>query len=225
MTFQYDMLPEMDIKRERIDGNRYYVMDGEYHYFPSVTEVLNCRGKKGLMQWRNRVGSQQANKVARKASSDGNTYHKMVEWYLQNQDPQFIVESLKPYPQTEKRFKEIQPHIDRISTIYGIELPVVSKALGVGGTVDCVADFDGKKSVIDHKTSAKPKKREWILKYFAQATAYSVALYEIYGFVTEQIVIIMSVEDQEDHVFIEKPQDHIGFLKESIGMYHRGEYD
>lgn len=223
--FNYQPFETKAIKQHNQDGYRCYVVEGDEVRYPSITQVLKCRGKVGLNQWRQRVGDNEANRVQRRAAGGGHAYHTMVEKYLTNQSFDQIIADVKPYDHTRKRFKEALPMIERIGVIHAIELPLISHALGLGGTVDCVGTFDGISSIIDHKTSRKPKKLEWLNKYFAQTTFYAVAMYELYGFVAQQMVVTMSVEDEQDQVFIQKPQNYINFLRETIDMYHRGEYD
>ena len=59
---------------ETPDGNKY----------PSITTVLSVRNKKGLMEWRKRVGEEEANKISRQAAGRGTAVHKLAEDYLDN---------------------------------------------------------------------------------------------------------------------------------------------
>ena len=52
-----------------------------------------------------------------------------------------------------------------------------SKKLTLAGQVDCVAEYNGKLSVIDFKASNKFKQEEWVQSYFMQCTAYAI-MYE-----------------------------------------------
>jgi len=65
------------------DGVRLYKTP-EGNKYPSITTVLSVRNKKGLMEWRKRVGSEVANHVARTAAARGTKVHKMCEDYLNN---------------------------------------------------------------------------------------------------------------------------------------------
>ena len=77
-----------------------------------------------------------------------------------------------------------------------------SKHLGVAGTVDCVGVWDGKDSIIDWKTSAKFKKKEWISNYFMQASAYAIMWEERTGRPITQLVVCIA-GDMGPQVFIE----------------------
>ena len=61
-------LPEL--KTTTIDRKRFYITPKE-KYYPSITTVLSIRNKKGLMEWRKRVGDEVANYVSGKAASRG----------------------------------------------------------------------------------------------------------------------------------------------------------
>ena len=63
------------------DGNRVYqTPDGKL--YPSVTTVLAEHSKKGIMEWRQRVGEVEANKISRQAATRGTKIHGVVEQYL-----------------------------------------------------------------------------------------------------------------------------------------------
>ena len=75
-------------------------------------------------------------------------------------------------------------------------------------------------STIDFKGSTKAKKRDWILGYFIQATAYSLMIEERTGHKTEQIVILMSGEtDFSAQVFVDDRKNYIHQLNEVIARY------
>ena len=74
-------LPE--IKATTTDGVRLYETP-EGNKYPSITTVLSVRNKKGLFEWRKRVGEDVANYVARKAANRGTAVHHMCEDYLNN---------------------------------------------------------------------------------------------------------------------------------------------
>jgi len=194
------------------DGKRYYTLpDGTK--LPSVTTVIGAKGKQAILEWRNRVGAEEANRVARKASSRGTNVHTLCENYLNN-------ESLgKTMPDALEMFLSLKPYLNRINNIHYQECALWSLKLGLAGRVDCIAEFDGVLSVIDFKTSKRIKKKEDIDSYFAQCVAYACMYEELIGQGIEQIVIIMAVEDSEPLIFIERTEDHINTLLEYIEFY------
>ena len=111
-----------------------------------------------------------------------------------------------------------KPGLDRIDNIIAQEKALYSLRLGVAGTVDCIADFDGELSIIDFKTSKAPKPREWIEGYFVQAAAYSCMLYELTGLKAKKLVIIMACEDGDLVVYEEN--DVLPFVQK-LSLYIR----
>ena len=100
-------------------------------------------------------------------------------------------------------FKIAKPKINLINSIYSLEGSLYSKELGIAGTVDCIAEYDGELAIIDFKTSKKPKPREWVDHYFVQCMAYGCMLYELTGIMIKKLVIIMACENGECVVYEE----------------------
>ena len=88
-----------------------------------------------------------------------------------------------------------------------------SHHLEVAGTVDLVAEFDGRLSIIDWKTSSKEKPRKFINNYFKQESAYAVMFEERTGIAVDQLVTIIA-HPEGTQVFVEHRDNWIdGFLK------------
>ena len=83
----------------------------------------------------------------------------------------------------------------------------------IAGQVDCVAEYNGKLSVIDFKTANKERQESWIENYFLQTTAYAIMYEEIFGKPIEQIVILLAGEDGSVACYKKNPNDY----KESLG--------
>ena len=185
--------------------------------YPSVTSVLGMMDKSGLMEWRKRVGEEEANRVSARASNRGTVIHSLCEQYLYGKDPQ-------PSMFDQYMFNSLKRHLDRIDEIHALETRLYSNYLQVAGTVDCVAKFDGKLSVIDFKTSGRVKSKEDIPGYFIQTSAYAVAFEELTGIPVSRLVIIMGVDNDDALVFTEKRDNWIGQfmeLREAYGkMYN-----
>ena len=187
-------------------GRRYKIPNGDM--YESVTTALgNQPGKKeGLMEWRRRVGEAEANRISRKAAGRGTAVHQIIEDYLNNLDDP-IKDKM---PDAVVMFKQLQPILDKsISKVYMQEAPLWSYKYRLAGRVDCVADIKGKLSVVDFKTSMKPKKREWVTDYFLQTAAYSHMIGEMYGDTVEQTVIFIAVEDRDPQIFVGDPHTDI----------------
>jgi hypothetical protein len=202
-----------ELESETVDGSRHYVTpEGK---LPSITTVLSILSRDSIKAWRKRVGEDEANKISTKASRRGTSVHKMCEDYLNNDL------DLKGFlPNDRETFATLKPVLDeRIDNIYAQEVPLWSSYLGVAGRVDCIAEWDGKLSVIDFKTSRKPKKKEYISNYFQQASAYCVMWEERTGIPINRIVILIAVDGEEPQVFEERRDNYIGECVETICRY------
>ena len=190
------------MSRETIDGVRYYHVPGtdKLVRLPSITSVISHRNREKFKDWRKRVGEEEANNITRKATHRGTDAHTLIEEYLNNVDPK---EMTKVLPLSEYLFKQAKPTLDRIDNILCQEQALFSYQIGVAGSVDCIAEFDGELSIIDFKTSAKPKPREWIEDYFVQCAAYACMLYEMKGTTVKKFVIIMTCENGDVEVYEE----------------------
>ena len=214
MMFLHEDVPFAPIERETIDGVRYYKAPGfeEYQKLPSITSVISHRNRDKFKAWRAKVGEEEANRVTRKATSRGTDAHTLIEEYLNNVDT-----FSKVQPLSEFLFKQAKPDLNRINNILCQEQALWSFELGIAGSVDCIAEFDGELSIIDFKTSAKPKPREWIEDYFVQCAAYACMLYEMKGIMVKKFVIIMTCENGEVEVYEERDKrKYIQLLSEYI---------
>ena len=72
--------------------------------------------------------------------------------------------------------------------------------------MDCIAEFDGELSIIDFKTSATPKREEYLYDYFVQETAYACMLQELYDVSVKKIVTIVACENGETQVKVLPPK-------------------
>jgi genome maintenance exonuclease 1 len=196
---------DYDLETETVDGKRFYKTP-EGLLYPSVTTITSQHGKDKILEWRKRVGEQEANRISTKASGRGTRVHKICENYLNNEDDY----ARKQMPDSLVMFKSIQPLLDKyVNNIHALEVPLYSNHLRVAGRVDCIAEYDGKLSVIDFKTASKPKEEKWILNYFMQCSAYAVMYEERTKIPVPQIVIMIAVESEEPQVFVKKRNDYI----------------
>jgi genome maintenance exonuclease 1 len=186
------------LSRESIDGVRYYNIGGENKKLVSITSVISHYSKEKFAKWRKRVGEEEANRITKRATSRGTDTHTLIESYLLNEELSEV------QPISEMLFKLAKPTLNRINNIHCLESSLYSEILGVAGSVDTIGEFDGELAVIDYKTSAKPKPREWIEGYFVQTMFYGMALYEMTGISIKKLVIIMTCEDGECVVYEER---------------------
>ena len=177
------------LEREHIDGVRYYKIpdEDELVKMVSITSVTSHFNKEIFINWRKKVGNKEADRVTKAATSRGTDMHTLTEHYLKNDDLPTV------QPISDFLFKIAKTELNKINNIYALEGPLYSKQLGVAGTVDCIAEYNGELAIIDFKTSKKPKPRDWIEHYFVQCMAYGCMLYEMRDIPIKKLVIIMAV--------------------------------
>lgn len=197
-------------------GRKYQTPTGKQ--YPSVTTVLSILSEEAIQKWRARVGEEEANKISHRASTRGTAVHEIIEKYLDN-DPQFKEGYM---PNIISDFMDVKQILDeRVGAIYAQECPLYSDYLQIAGRVDCVAEFDGKPSIIDFKTSRKTKKKSWIENYFIQESAYAIMWEERTGMPITQLVTIISVDNEDSQVFIEHRDNWDAKLLETIDEYKK----
>lgn len=209
-------LPELkQLETDESTGVRYYLTPNGVK-LPSVTTVLGHFKTKSLIEWRNKVGHEEADKIAYRAATRGTKFHNMMESYLRNEED-FLFGVM---PDMRQAFNDMKETLDLIDNIRYIESPLYSEKLGVAGRTDCIAEFAGVPSIIDFKTSLKEKKEAWIDNYFEQGTAYAQMYEELVGEPIDQIVILISVDFMErPQVFIRDKNQYIQTLLEKIHIY------
>ena len=204
-------LPE--IKATTTDGVRLYETPEGNHY-PSITTVLSVRNKKGLHDWRKRVGDDVANYVARKAANRGTAVHHMCEDYLNNDfDEEKHKKKFLPYV----LFNQLRESLLRkVNNIYSQEAGLYSDKYKVAGRVDCIAEYDGELSIIDFKTSSKERSDEWNESYYIQASAYAEMFEERTGIAINQVVILVVTEDGVVQEFVKNKTEFLPLLSDAI---------
>jgi genome maintenance exonuclease 1 len=193
--FKHTLVPQISLTTQTINGQRYYVLPDGVTKLKSVTTILSEKlDKTALLEWRKRVGEEEANRISAQSTRRGNSIHKIAERYVLNEENIYQNEM----PVNVESFQPIKSALDaHVDNILGVELPLCSKALGCAGRTDLVAEYDGKVSIIDFKTSKKLKKEEWIESYFLQSTVYSMMFERIYSISVPQIVIILTVDNEK----------------------------
>jgi genome maintenance exonuclease 1 len=206
------------LERETIDGIRYYKVPDEEELLKlvSITSVTSHKNRQFFADWRKKIGEEKAEKITRQATSRGTDAHTLIENYLLNKDLPEV------QPLSEFLFKIAKSDLHRINNVYSLEGSLYSKVLGVAGTVDCIAEFDGELAIIDFKTSKKPKPRDWIEHYFVQCVAYACMFYELTEIPVKKLVIIMACENGECVVYEERDKSkYIKLLIEYIREFVR----
>jgi hypothetical protein len=198
-------------------GRSYTTPDGES--YPSITTILGYFTKASIIEWRNRVGHEEANRITRHATTRGNALHNTLERYINNEEDFLNGENMPHVLQLIKTAKTVVD--ERLDSVILQECPLYSTQLKAAGRVDLIGEFDGKLSIIDFKTSNRVKTLDDIQDYFIQACAYATMFEERTGTPIDQLVILMVVDGSSTPlVFVEKTDDWIEKMVNKITAYH-----
>ena len=214
MKFKHELVELYQLQATTTNGKRFYDTP-EGDSYPSVTTITGLLSREAIQAWRLRVGEKAANKITKAATTRGTKVHKLAEMYLRNE----LVLQTSLFDEQEpiigEMFNQLSEELDKhVGTIKAIEAPLYSNALRVGGTVDLVAEWDGILSVIDLKTSSKPKKVDWIDAYFMQCAAYAMMWEERTGVHISQVVVPIAVEKHDVQVFYGNRDNYIEQFKD-----------
>jgi hypothetical protein len=217
MTFIHEQVELTEMNAVTTESGRKYKTP-EGIDLPSITTVLSILSRDSIAKWRKRVGEAESNRISGRASGRGTRVHEITEKYIDN-DPNYKDGYT---PDIIHSFNVMKPVLDGlIGTVYAQEAPLYSNHLGVAGRVDCVAEFDGKLSIIDFKTAMKKKQKSWINNYFMQEAAYAVMWEERTGQPITQLVTIISVDGEDKpQIFVEHRDNWINSLRNTIEKYN-----
>ena len=184
--FEYPNLERVDT-----DIGRHY-LDSDNKPVPSVTTVLSgtSKSKDGLVQWRNRVGDEEADRIIKQSTDIGTAVHEAIEKFLNKEDWDNFENTSDQILAKNITNKFIKDALKGITEIWGLEVGLILDNL-YAGTADCVGLYKDIPTLIDFKTAKKIKKRDWIEDYFLQGCAYANAHNVMFRTDIQQIVILM----------------------------------
>ena len=209
MTFiHHNYLGDIELECKTTESIRLYNLPNG-GWVPSITSVTSFYNRQIFIDWRKRVGLEEANRITKKATARGTDFHKVCQDYLENKELKWDDYQLM----TKHMFHHAKPYLDKINNIHAIERTLYSEYLGLAGRVDCIAEYEGELAVIDFKTSEKIKPEKWIENYFVQETFYAAAYYELTGKVVEKLITLMVTPGGEVKVFDKRNKgDYIKLL-------------
>ena len=206
------------LKRKNTEEGRRYITPSGVLY-PSITTILSHKSKPFIDAWKKRVGEKEANKITRQATSRGTSIHKLVEYHLNNdllkeQEGEETLNILN-----KEMYLNLKGLLSKIDNIRCLEQNLYSDHLRLAGQVDCIAEYDGRLSVIDFKTSNKKKTRSQCYSYFMQCSAYAIMFEERTGIPVDQSVILMTQQDDGPAVFTATRDEFVPKLLEARDDY------
>ena len=202
-------------RRDCEDGRRYVTLDG--NAYPSVTTILSILSEESIAKWRAKVGEEEANKVSLRATTRGTAVHAIIEKYMNN-DPNYAEGYL---PHVVQSLENLKPLLNKhVTKVYAQEVPLYSDHLQMAGTCDAVVEWDGVPTIVDWKTSRRPKKKANIGNYFMQLAAYAVMWEERTGMPIQQTRIVMDVDNFHPVMYKETRDAWIDKMIETRDKYN-----
>jgi len=164
---------------------KYYTKDGIL--VPGVTTVLGVLAKPALVPWANKLGLQgiEVGKFVDSLGDVGTLCHNIIECYLTKKKVDYADYTPNQRVLAEnasKKFFEWEKKND--FKFLKSELQLVSEKYMFGGTCDIYCELNGKKTLIDIKTS-----KGCYPEHFTQVSAYKLLLEEN-GYPVEQAKIL-----------------------------------
>ena len=217
MTFiHHNYLGELELNKKEMNGIRLYNLpNGDW--VPSITSVTSFYNRQIFIDWRNRVGLEEANRITKRATARGTDFHQVCQDYLENKE--LVWNDYQPM--TKIMYHHAKPYLDKINNIHAIERTLYSEYLGLAGRVDCIAEYEGELAVIDFKTSDKIKPEKWIENYFVQEMFYAAAYYELTEIPIKKLITLMVTPGGEVKVFEKRNKDDyikllVRYIKEFV---------
>ena len=195
------------------DGRRYVTLDG--NAYPSVTTVLSIINEDKIAAWRAKVGEEKANRIGTQAANRGTAVHNIIEKYLHGEDTTDFM------PHVQQSLQNLKPLIDKhVTKVFATECPLYSDHLKLAGTCDAIVEWHGVPTIVDWKTSRRPKKKTDIPNYFAQLAAYAVMWEERTGMACNNTRIVMDVDNFHPVMYKETRDDWINLMIETRDKYN-----
>ena len=209
MSFiHHNYLGELELDCKTTESIRLYNLPSG-KWVPSITSVTSFYNRQIFVDWRKRVGLEEANKITRIATARGTDFHQACQDYLENKE----LDWNNYKPMTKIMFLHAKEYLDKINNIHAIERTLYSEYLGLAGRVDCIAEYEGELAVIDFKTSGKIKPEKWLENYFVQEMFYASAYYELTKIPVVKLITIMVTPEGEVKVFDKRnKEDYIKLL-------------
>lgn len=211
------------------DGHFYRTHEGKL--YPSITTVLKALDtKEWYPYWVASVARKEGiteaeaeircKEIGDESMAVGNKLHAEAEVFLHNnmveRDPDDLFIQTLGDP--------LQYHlIDHVDNIHGTEKELYSDELGLAGTADLIAEYDGVLSIIDFKNSRKPKTKSECKKknYFEQICAYAKMWEYCTGQNIKQGIILVVSWDGNVKPFIVNIDDHEEALWDILVKYEQ----
>jgi hypothetical protein len=189
-------------------------------HYPRVTSIIEATSDdtkvQALMKWQKKLekihGIEGAKIERQKILDNGTNLHQSIEDYLNEKEPleHHLFSAVLPLLKVVKQSEDLI-----------LERRIFCHQYKYQGKPDCIATYDGLKTVIDWTTSVRLKRKEWVAHKFLQAGAYAIACEEI-GIKIEQLaVVVVCNEPKTYQVFSEEPTQWKLMFLDCLNKYNK----
>ena len=212
--------PYGELARVNKDHKRHYeTPDGRQ--VPSVTTVLSAtKDMTHLMEWRKRVGEQEAQRISTESANIGTVMHRSLERHVKGEDrtPGSNLIQQKAHQMANVI---IDNGLNDVTEVWGSEVSLYYPEL-YAGTTDLVGVFKGAPAIMDFKQSRRLKKKEWVEDYFLQLVAYAEAHNKTYDTDIKTGRIFICTQANEYQTFDIEDYDHwVGKWYAKLEQYYK----
>lgn len=206
------------LERVTLPEERYYVSpDGER--LSSVTTILSKTSDDSfLIEWKKRIGEEEAARQVKYASSLGTIFHEHLENEAQGIERPSGSSII--YNQAKRMSDQIInrgfPFIDEV---WGMEEILYYPHL-YAGTSDLICVYKGEPSILDYKTTKTMKDDKKIKNYKMQLCAYAMAHNFLYGTNIKQGVILMCSRNYEFQEFIIDTEEYMDEWLRTLELFY-----
>jgi ATP-dependent exoDNAse (exonuclease V) beta subunit len=198
------------LKRLQTAAGRQYVGEDSVPV-PSVTTILDSTADKThLVEWRRRIGEEEANRQTQQAAGIGTRVHTALEKYILGEEWDNFGNNMVSMLARKMSQVMIDQGMSKVDELWGTEVGLIARGL-YAGTSDAIGVYEGEHSIIDFKTAKKLKKREWIEDYFLQGALYSIAHNEMFGTNIRKVSILMIDRDAKFQDYVIKGNEYRHF--------------
>ena len=203
--------------RSLINDERHYEVGTEK--LPSVTTILAAtqsdEKRESLLKWKERVGEVEAERIRIESTTLGSSMHTYLEHYILGQG---LLDLTTQGVQAQKMAKVvIEQGLPELTEIWALEA-TLHMPKRYAGAADCIGIYQGRDSIIDFKTTNRPKQDAWIHNYYHQLCLYAAAHNAVYNTKIDQGVILMVSRDNFFQRFIINGARFRQFTEEALNL-------
>lgn len=187
---------------------------------PGVTTITGVLNKPALVKWANNLGLKgiDSSKFVDEKAAIGTLAHHMIEAHLTNKKPNLEDYSKNQIDMAENSVLKFFSWQDENElTVIGTEMILVSEAYRFGGQCDLYCVLNGKKTLIDLKTS-----KGIFPEHFTQVSAYWWLLDENWHEVEDVRILRIGRDESEgfDDIKVPKLDLHWERFKHCLAIYN-----